>query len=228
MKEPLIWLGQLPPGAAAGAPFLEMLVVRDQKKRFIPTCSLGQIQQVEQYSLPTYLDVEYVRRCQQDLAQEFRLIPWEKNIDYMLAMAKDHSPQCTWFGTLFDTTLHQCKAMLGDQCRTVSMNYDYSSYDLVRRKWARWHTGIIVKNDKYKHVKENFKSVQDIEQWLLESGSEQFGFVIPRQHHVSADIEIDVKDIWDQTQFSILLDQLGCKFSQQDWAWYQDYCKDSG
>lgn len=218
---PTIWFGSMPPGGI-GNIFIEMMVRRNRHKKFAETCPLDIIS-IKGNNYPyTAYTVPYAQKLEQEFKLNFRLIPWHNNINRMRDIAQLHTPYLTWFATFNREVFQQIQTHHKQGIFTVSINYLQSQRNFVIRKWARWQTGLVFTNPVYEKFRKD-TDVVEFEQYLLRTGSEQFGYDIPVSLFAEADVEINIEDLYNRRSIELLLQSLGCNLSTLDWQFYDTW-----
>ncbi len=219
-----LWFGLMPPGGT-GNIFLEMFVRRNQAVNFVEPCPLAC--HSESYPGWTYTErtVPYVEKIESLFGTGFRTVPWDQHTQTIQDSLTAHSPQQMWFATFDTDTFENVKQKLSDAF-TVSINYQESDYDFVVSKWVRWQTGLIMSNENYGHWRERFDNNHwDISNYLSEHGAREFGYSIPKSRHASADLEINIKDLYSKEAIKNIATATGSINSAEDWKFYDLFCR---
>lgn len=218
---PMIWFGLMPPGGT-GNIFIEMMIRRNQHKKFVEPCPL-EIISIDGNNYPrTAYSVPYVQNIEQEFKSKLRLIPWHSNINRMRDIAQLHTPYITWFATFHKEVFQQIHTHHKQGIFSVSINYTQSQRNFVMQKWARWQTGLVFTNPVYKKFRQG-TNVVEFEQYLLKTGSEQFGYDIPMSLSADADVKINIEDLYNRRSIESLLQSLGSNLSTSDWQFYDTW-----
>lgn len=227
MITPLLWFGLMPPGGT-GNIFIEMTVRRNNRERFVEPCPLA-VKYTDTHSWP-YISrcVPYVETIEKSYSVGWRNMSWENHFLVLDRMVESHAPLHTWAASFNLNTFQKIQNYYGSSCLTVSINYNENDYDFMRAKWARWQTGLVMSNPTYQKFKNKFTDSHEIESYLLEHGSKEFGYELPRSKITPADIEIPLRDLFDKTQMANILNKFNTQPTPDDWKFYDSYCQVSG
>lgn len=219
-----LYFGRLTPGGTAN--ILVELLGRDRHQRFVDPCPMAFVSDGTLTYPYHYMVTEYVADINARYGVGFRSTPWHDNLDHVRSLPERYAPQTIWLATYSDDTFHTVTKSV--DCVSISVNYSEQDYEFMRRKWVRWMTGVIMTDSKFLDIRKRFQSAQEVEQYLFESGSAEFGYDLPRSMHTASDVEINLRDLYDQSTMQHILDQLGCDISEHDWYFYEKYLECSG
>lgn len=220
----MIWMGLMPPGGT-GNIFHEMAVRRNKHRCFILPCELS-VGGNLQHSWPYIKSREpYVIDLETKYGTGLRLIDWnEESLQYLLNSYTDD----IWLGTFNTATFLKVKNILREQCLSISIGYTSNDYQFVKKKWARWQTGLIMENQQYLSYRQKFLSSHALENYLYTSGSTDFGYDIPEQRFATADVELNIRELFNRKSMENILESLSVCLDDNDWKFYDTYCRASG
>ena len=227
MNTPLLWFGLMPPGGT-GNIFIEMAVRRNRKRLFVEPCPLTIGGDSDHFWPYIYKCVPYVNEIETSFNVGWRSMPWENHSDVLLAIVNRHAPAHTWAASFDTSTFQAVKKIFKDSCLTVSINYTEDDFEFMKSKWVRWQTGLVMQNSKYNDFKNRFSNSREIENYLKNHGSTEFGYELLKSKNSSADIEIPLRDLFVQSRLADILDYLDTQPTSKDWDFYNLYCRASG
>lgn len=218
-----ICIGLMPPGRV-GDVFIELLARRNVNANFVEPCPYPI--KKDHYPLPGFR-APYVANAMAVCNKSFRLIPWHEHLDLIDEMTTEYAPKNIWLGT-WDLEIFE-KAKESIDCTSFSINYSADDYDLVKRKWARCQTGAVMELEQHAEYRAQFNNDPAlVEQHLLNNDGSDFGHVIPKSFYAPADVEINLRDIFDQEKFLSILDCLDVRLTGASFQYYTEYLKVSG
>lgn len=224
MPENNLYFGRLTPGGTAN--ILVELLGRDQYQRFVDPCPMSFVSDGTLSYPYHFMLAQYVAEITSQYGVGFRSTPWHKNLDHLKSLVEKSLPQRIWLATynndIFDTVINSLN------CVSISINYPEQDYDFMRQKWARWMTGVIMTDVRYIDLRKQFVSAVEVEQWLLDHGSAKFGYNLPRSLYTQADVEINLRDLFEKSSMQKILNRLDCNISKNDWYFYEKYLECSG
>lgn len=219
-----IYFARVTPGGSAS--ILVELLGRDRFQRFAAPCPIAFVGD-DSLSWPGhYMTSRYVHEINQCLGSSFKNIQWHQQLDFVKLFAVKWHPQIVYLATYQDEVFHSTVDRL--ECLSIAVNYSVQDFDFVRRKWARWMTGVIMTDARYIDTKKRFISACDIEQFLIQRGSAEFGYELPIEMSTRAKVEIDIRELFDGLSMKKILDNLGCEITDDDWYFYNKYLECSG
>jgi hypothetical protein len=213
-----IYFGCMPPGGS-GEIFIEMYMGRNSSQSFTKPCALI-LKEFNGIQLPIHAYSEpYVVESKKKFGH-FRSIDWAKSPDALEHIVNKYTKSDgIWFATYNLDIFNRVKQHWQDQVCTVSINYDSTDYDLVVQKWAEYQAAIILTQPKYQSLNIVAKDAVD----FCKSNRQIFGYEIPKQLYVPADIEINFKDIYNEQVLKQIISKLGGHCSDQDWEFYRKF-----
>lgn len=203
-----------------------MAVRRNRSVDFVEPCPLSIRDNLWPY---TSRRVEYVEEIEESFQLGFRSVPWPKHQDLIQGMLKKYDPLSMWFGSFDEQVFAETTQQWGNQCFSVSINYDKEDFDFMKQKWIRWQTGLVMESKKYSEFRSRFDNDHTaIEQYLLHNESTTFGYELPLSRKAKADLEINLRDLFNKEKFAIILSMLEVNNTEEDWKFYEEYCRVSG
>jgi hypothetical protein len=224
----MLWFGLMSPGGT-GNIFIEMAVRRNRRIDFVEPCPLA-IRVSNNHSWPyTSRRVPYVEAVEEQYNTGWRSMPWHIHKELIKDIQQQYHPKLIWAATFDEQVMSSVQLQWQQQCFSVSINYSVDDFEFMKKKWARWQTGLVMESTKHTTFKQRFRSDPvAIEQYLLENGSKDFGYELPQSRSAKADIEIALRDLFNKEKFAIILDRLEVKNTDDDWKFYDSYCAVSG
>jgi hypothetical protein len=201
--------------------FIEMFVNRGGPA-FEKACSVEIICKDLQTFVGNTSHVSYVREIQRDLGQTFRLIDWSQHMDYLRILLNSLQKNL-WIGTYQHHTLELVKNAFPDNITTVAINYRRDQLDSLRRLWARWQAGLLLRDKKFLQFRNQSAKIDDVMQLCLQQGTEAYGFTLDYEKQTLADIDINIADIYNESSLKELLKNLDADCLEDDWQFYRKY-----
>jgi hypothetical protein len=212
-----LYFGLLPSMGVAEI-FIEMFVARNQTQKFVEPCRLVLKQHKDKLYPKLDNPVPYVQAINQRFSEKFRLINWHYETEYLLECLEQHKPMPIWFSTFSPAVFEGIKQTFKQDVVSVAVNYDAKDKSFVLDKWAGWQAGVVVRQEQY-----NIVDLDQAKQFCLIKGPEYFGYQILESMDYRADIEIHVKELFDENLLRNRLQNLGCECNDESWQFYKQY-----
>lgn len=220
-----LWFGLMPPGGTANI-FIEMFVRRNRRIKFVETCPLSVKKYSNEYSwLYNKYRVPYVEKIENNSGVSFRSVDWIKNSKIIFENLEQYYPNSMWFATFNTEMFKQIKNHI-PSCFSVALNYDNEHYEFMVNKWIKWQIGLIMESSLYADTKKSLHAdPYQIEHYLKNNLSKDFGYRLPKSRTADGDLNIDLINLYNKKYMKKISKQLKTFNTKQDWEFFDLVCK---